>query len=182
MSVHIALFRGINVGGRNPLPMKTLTTVLESLGCSNVRTYIQSGNIVFTHTNTYREALAQQTSRSIEAQFGFLPQVLLLSVAELQSAIDRNPFADATTEPKTLHLWFLKEKPGEPNLAKIHELKSDSESFCLIERVFYLHAPDGIGRSRLAARVEKLVGAPATARNWRTVNKLLEMTTLVGDG
>lgn len=175
MSVRIALFRGINVGGRNILPMKSLTMLLESLGCFDVKTYIQSGNVVFAHRKSNDAYLSQEISRSIEKRFGFSAQVLLLTVAELQGAIDENPFADATAQPKTLHLWFLADKPGEPNLAKIHELKSDSESFSLIDRIFYLHAPDGIGRSRLAARVEKLTGAPATARNWRTLNKLLEM-------
>lgn len=176
MTVRIALLRGINVGGRNSLPMKELTALLESLGSSDVRTYIQSGNVVFSHVHTDDAILSQEISSAIEKEYGFLPEVLLFSASELQRAVTKNPFAEATSEPKTLHLWFLADAADEPDLDGIQKLKADSESFVLAGRVFYLHAPDGIGRSKLAARVEKLLGVPATARNWRTVTKILDLS------
>ena len=175
MPARIALFRGINVGGRNSLPMKALSTLLESLGCSDVKTYIQSGNVVFEHPSSESKKLSRDIGAAIDSEFGFLPKVLILTAAELQHAVDDNPFADATTEPKTLHLWFLAGQPKNTDLASIESLKSASESFVLADRVFYLHAPDGIGRSKLAASVEKLLGVATTGRNWRTVNKILEM-------
>ncbi len=176
MSVRIALFRGINVGGRNSLPMKALCTILESLGCSDVKTYIQSGNVVFEHPSSDSKKLTCDIGAAIDSEFGFLPKVLMLTATEFQHAVDDNPFADATAEPKTLHLWFLAEKTKNPDLASMELLRSESESFVLRDRVLYLHAPDGIGRSKLAAGVEKLLGVATTARNWRTVGKILEMT------
>lgn len=176
MSVRIALFRGINVGGRNSLPMKALSTLLKSLGCSAVKTYMQSGNVVFEHANEDDRELTREIGAAIERKFGFLPQVLLMNSPELQSAIEANPFAEATSEPTTLHLWFLEHPAENPDLASMESLRSESESFDLTDRVFYLHALDGIGRSKLAARVEKLLGVVTTARNWRTVSKIREMT------
>lgn len=176
MSARIALFRGINVGGRNSLPMKALCTILESLGCSQVKTYIQSGNVVFRHASNDDEKLSRDIGAAIENEFGFLPKVLILTATELQRAVDNNPFADATSEPKTLHLGFLAKQATNADLESIESLKSASETFVLADRVFYLHAPDGIGRSKLAARVEKLLGVATTGRNWRTVSKILEMS------
>ena len=176
MTVHIALFRGINVGGHNKLPMSELVALLESLGCAAVKTYIQSGNVVFDHVTTNNSNLSQAISSAIQKQNGFSPHILLLTVSELQQAVTHNPFPDATAEPKTLHLWFLANEPNEPDLDKIEKIKAASESFVLAGRVFYLHAPEGIGHSKLAAHVEKLLGVPATARNWRTVTKILDLS------
>jgi len=100
----------------------------------------------------------------------------VLTAEELRNAAAANPFPSATNEPKSLHLYFLAETPQNPDVQALNQLKSDNESFKLIGKVFYLHAPDGIGRSKLAARAEKLLGVQATARNWNTVAKLLELT------
>ncbi len=175
MTIRIALFRGINVGGRNVLPMKNLRTILESLGCLDVKTYIQSGNVVFSHADTDDAILSRDISMRIEEEHGFSPQVLLLAASELRRAVAENPFADATSAAKELHLWFLAAAPQEPDLDGLQKVKVASESFVLAGRVFYLHAPEGIGRSKVAQRVEKLLGVPATARNWRTVTKILEL-------
>ena len=86
-----------------------------------------------------------------------------------------NPFPEAESEPKTLHLYFLFSPPERPDLDALERIKGDRERFVLSEGVFYLHAPDGIGRSRLAANAEKLLGVPATARNWRTIRKVMDM-------
>lgn len=177
MTIRVALFRGINVGGHNKLPMSELVVLLESLGCSAVKTYIQSGNVVFDHVNTNNSDLSRAISSAIQKQSGFSPHILLLTASELQQAVTHNPFPDATAEPKTLHLWFLANAPDEPDLDKIEKRKSASESFVLMGHVFYLHAPDGIGRSKLAANVEKLLGVAATARNWRTVTRILDLCT-----
>ena len=95
------------------------------------------------------------------------------------TAVSRNPFPATDEQHKTLHFYFLESAPPHPDLASLDALKSATEQFTLIDSVFYLHAPDGIGRSKLAVKVERALGVPATARNWRTVNKLLEMGTAV---
>jgi uncharacterized protein (DUF1697 family) len=141
MDTYIALFRGINVGGKNLLPMNELVVLLEDIGARNIKTYIQSGN----------------------------------AIDEIEQAMAENPFPEAETDPSSLHLGFLAFTPKSPDLKKLDGLKKESESFHLTERVFYLHAPEGVGRSKLAAATEKLLGVPMTDRNWRTVCKIREM-------
>lgn len=182
MKTWIMLMRGINVGGKNLLPMKTLRQLIEDVGGENVATYIQSGNAVFRHTETDAPELAQQVRNSVGAACGFEPQVLLLGAEDLERAIRGNPFAAETADPKSLHLWFLSQSAERANIDGMNALRSASERFELIDTVFYLHAPDGIGRSKLAARVERLLGVDATARNWRTTNKVFEMARNLDDG
>ena len=175
MTIWIAFFRGINVGGRNILPMKALQALLGELGCTDVATYIQSGNVVFRHDGGQANALSQTISEAVLSRFHFSPQVLLLPVSDLKNALAANPYPAAEEQPKSLHLYFLSAAATGADLDGLHKLKSAGEEFELIGQVFYLHAPDGIGRSKLAARVEKLLGVPATARNWRTSKKMLEI-------
>lgn len=175
MKTYIALVRGINVGGKGLLPMKELVAILESLGSQKVTTYIQSGNAVFQHKVGEASKLAGKTSAAIEKKRGFAPHVLVLDAKELKQAVDGNPFPEAEAEPKSLHVFFLDAKPAKATLKPLTVLKSDSERFELSGNVFYLHAPDGIGRSKLAANVERQLGVPATSRNWRSVCKLLEI-------
>jgi len=175
MKTYIALFRGINVGGNNLLPMKELVVRLENLGLQNVRTYIQSGNVVFQSWEMDAVRLSEQISAAIQTDFGFKPYVLLLELQDLERVVASNPFPQAVAEPATLHAFFLSSAPGAPNLKALESLKSENEQFELRGDVFYLFAPDGIGRSKLVANVERLLGVPATGRNWRTVEKILVM-------
>ena len=182
MTTYIALLRGINVGGHNKLPMAALAALLEELGLRSVRTYIQSGNVVFRSDAADAADLATRITAAIEAAHGFAPHVLLLRVDELRDAAASNPYPEATAAPKTLHLYFLAAAPVNPDLAMLEEARSDSERFQLHDRVFYLYAPDGIGRSKLADKVGKALDVPQTARNWRTVDKLLSMADEVEHG
>ena len=175
MKTYIALFRGINVGGKNILPMKDLVALIENLGAQSVKTYIQSGNAVFQHKAESTSQLSSKISAAIKASHGFEPQVFLLDLAEMEKVVAANPFPEAESEPKTLHLSFLDSAPQNPDLKTLEEIKKDNERFKLIDNVFYLHAPDGIGRSKLAARAEKALGVAATARNWRTVGKIMAL-------
>ncbi|KAA3663732.1 MAG: DUF1697 domain-containing protein [Chloroflexi bacterium] len=179
MNTFIALLRGINVGGHNKLPMKELVALLDSIGLEAIKTYIQSGNVVFQTLRTERDKLREEISTAIGQRHGFTPQVMLLSLADLETAVSQNPYPAATQEPKTLHFYFLETNPIAPDLVKLAAVKADREQFALIDKVFYLHAPDGIGRSKLAAKVEKALGVATTARNWRTVSKIMEMGTAV---
>ena len=175
MNTWIALLRGINVGGNNILPMAELRRELESLNLGNVRTYIQSGNVVFDSTARTPSSLASKIVRRIEQQYGFRPHLLILKREDLLTAIESNPFPAAVSDPRMLHFFFLAEPAPDPNTKAIDDAKASSERYKLTDRVFYLHAPDGIGRSRLAANVEKHIGVVTTARNFRTVDKLASM-------
>jgi uncharacterized protein (DUF1697 family) len=175
MQTWIALLRGINVGGRNKMPMASLVTTLESAGCQSVRTYIQSGNIVFTSSSRSKPKLTKKLGDTTEVQFGFRPHVLLLTDADFRSAFANNPFTDAIPKPSTLHFFFLDSKPESPDIDGIADLAIPSERFQLIDTVFYLHAPDGFGRSKLAARAERKLGVPTTTRNYSTIRNLSDM-------
>jgi uncharacterized protein (DUF1697 family) len=175
MNTYIALLRGINVGGRNTLPMKELVVLLEAIGCRNVRTYIQSGNVVLQSENKSSSDLSKQIGFSVKKYHGFEPHVLLLQLKEFERAIAENPFSEAESDPKALHFGFLDSVPSEPDLDKLETLKTTSEQFQLVDKVFYLHAPDGVGRSKLAASSEKSLGVSMTDRNWRTVCKIRDM-------
>jgi len=175
LKTYIALFRAINVGGKNSLPMKELIAVLEDLGARNAKTYIQSGNAVFVSPEKDTSQLSNKIRSEIKKRRGFEPHVLLLELEDIERAIRKNPFPEAATDPTTLHAGFLASVPEKPNLKTLESLRSESERFQLIDKVFYLHAPEGIGRSKLAATAEKLLGAPMTDRNWRTVCKIREM-------
>jgi uncharacterized protein (DUF1697 family) len=175
MTTLVALLRGINVGGNNPLPMKELSALLTGMGLRDVQTYIQSGNVVFRCELKNKATLAAKISAAIKAQHGFAPHILLLEAAELKKAMEGNPYQEAESAPKSLHLFFLDEAPSQPDLKSLDTIKADNERYKLAGKVFYLHAPDGVGNSKLAARAEKLLGVTASARNWNTVCKLAEM-------
>jgi uncharacterized protein (DUF1697 family) len=173
MATWIALLRGVG-GGIRPLSMRDLVKELEVIGLKDVRTYIQSGNVIFSSTRAATR-LAGEIERCIEKKFGFHSNTFVLSVDELRRAAANNPFPRADAEPKTLHLFFLAQPPKAPQLDAMNELKTKSEQFALKGKVFYFYTPDGFGISKLATRVDRLLGVDTTARNWRTVGKLLEL-------
>jgi len=173
MHTYIALFRGINVGGKNKLPMKALVPLLEQLAYQNIRTYIQSGNVVFDSAKPLLKKQVIELQNTIKEAEGFEPDILILQPSTLQAIIQANPFP--TENGKALHCFILESSPKKPDIDAIQARKSATESFHLGKHAFYLHAPDGIGRSKLAASVERQLGVPTTARNWNTISKLAEM-------
>ena len=177
MKTWIALFRGINVGGNNILPMAALKRDLEALNFENVRTYIQSGNVVFESSAGNPRSLAEKITARIGEQHGFHPHVLVLQPEDLLAAIAANPFPAAVSAPATLHFFFLAESPSGPDTAALEGAKSSTERYKFTDTVFYLHAPDGIARSKLAANAEKHLGVVVTARNFRSVEKIASMAT-----
>jgi uncharacterized protein (DUF1697 family) len=174
MTAYVALFRGVNVGGRNSLPMQDLRDILSSLGCENVRTYIQSGNAAFASAAQAGE-LGASIEAAIDNRFGFAPEVLLLTVTRLKAIAAANPFPDAESEPKFLHVLFLAEAADEADIDGLNAVRAPSERFLLTDDALYLHAPDGIARSKFAAKVERCLGVAATGRNWNTVKKIIEL-------
>ncbi len=175
MNLWIALFRGINVGGNASLPMQELVAILQSLGCRGVQTYIQSGNAVFASPEADTTRLSAAIRSEIRRRLGFEPSVLLLTLLEFERAIAQNPFPEGEANPQALHVGFLAAEPSNPDLLELARLKKDSERFQLTGRVFYLFAPEGVGRSRLAVGAEKLLGVTLTDRNWRSVCAIAEL-------
>lgn len=182
MNTTIALLRGINVGGNNKLPMKELVTVLDGLGLHNIKTYIQSGNVIFQSERSDMHELSQAITAAIGKRHGFAPYVLLVEASALQAAITANPFPEGEAEPKSLHLFFMDAVPQKLNWDALERLKTANERYQLIDTVFYLHTPDGIGRSKLAEAIGKGWGVNITARNWRTVGEVMAIARQISQG
>jgi uncharacterized protein (DUF1697 family) len=182
MNTYIALLRGINVGGNNKLPMRELVPLLQGLGLHNVKSYIQSGNVVFQSEPADPTRLSHAITGAIRQSHGFAPYVFILDRDALQTAVAANPFPEAETEPKSLHLFFMDASPQSLSAEALDRVKAPDERYRLIGQVFYLHAPAGIGRSKLAETVGKGWGVNITARNWRTVTKVLDIAAELAAG
>jgi len=186
MSSHVALLRGINVGGRNKVAMAELREVVSSLGHDGVSTYIQSGNVLFSTTKKDTAALAAGLEAAIDSTFGLKVSVVVLSRDELAQILDRNPYA-SEPNPKLVHVVFL--NAGLP--ADLHKRieaaeqasteKGSHDTITVIGPALYVHTPDGFGTSELAQVLFRIIGTPAkaavaaTARNWSTATKLLSL-------
>jgi uncharacterized protein (DUF1697 family) len=154
--------------------MHGLRNLLTRIGCEDVQTYVQSGNAVFQSTQD-ADTIHGNIRAAINEQFGFAPEVCLLTIEDYQSIVVANPFPEAVDTPRYLHVGFLIGAADSPDLEALESAKSATERYELSDNAFYLHAPDGIGRSKLAAKVEKCLGVDTTARNWRTVTKVLAL-------
>jgi uncharacterized protein (DUF1697 family) len=174
VNTFIVLLRGINVGGNNILPMKELVSLLEVIGCESVKTYIQSGNIVLDSSDGKNQLSGKIESIIFKAK-GFRVSTLVLTLKDFQKAVDANSYS--TENGKFLHLLFLSKTPPSPDLSILEAYKSATENYELSGHVLYLYAPDGIGRSKLATKIEKAMGVPTTARNWNTVQKLVALAS-----
>lgn len=175
MNTWISLLRGVNVGGRNILPMKELRKLLEELGYGKVRTYIQSGNCIFESGKRNAANISKDIGQSVFNEFGFKPSVVTISAEQLRIAIQQCPYDALVHEPKSIHYFFLSERPKKADGDALQNLKHPSEQYTIGTDVFYLFAPEGIARSKLAAGAEAKLGVPTTARNYRTVAKLEEL-------
>lgn len=170
MPTNIALLRGVNVGGHNKVPMSALRELIESLGHTDVSTYIQSGNVVFTSTKT---ATPASLERAIDKEFGVDTTVMLRTRAQMKRILNANPFADE--DLKTVHVGFMASKP---TAAAVRGLDADQfapDEFVIKGTELYLHLPNGMGRTKLPAYLDRKLKVPTTVRNWNTVCKLLEL-------
>jgi uncharacterized protein (DUF1697 family) len=176
----VALLRGVNVGGKSSLSMSDLRAVAESCGYEHVRTYIQSGNLVF-------EAPARATSATVAKQLELAiadatvvePEVVARTRAELAAAVDGNPFASRGEDPAHLHVVFTTGQ-AKASLGSIDLAGYAPEEAAAVGQHLYLFLPSGMGRSKLAADLSRRRGSTGTARNWRTVTKLLGMAGELG--
>jgi uncharacterized protein (DUF1697 family) len=177
MTAMIAMLRAVNVGGKNMIRMESLRMLCTSLGCSDVRTYVQSGNVVFRYPGKDAGKLAASMEGGIEQTFGFRVPVMLRTTAELRRVVEGNPFAFyAESAPAKLHVNFLYTDPGESRREVVRAMPIAPEELRIIGRELYVYYPQGAGQSKLRwAPIDKALGTQGTARNWNTVMKLLEM-------
>ncbi|WP_406161311.1 DUF1697 domain-containing protein [Streptomyces sp. NBC_00882] len=178
-TTYAALLRGINVGGSRKVPMADLRTLMEDLGHGGVRSYLQSGQAVFTADHGDEETLAAELAGAIEKRFGFAVDVIVRDHAYLQAIAEACPFPAAELEAKQLHVTYFSAPVDADRFAEIDQAAYLPEEFRLGDRALYLYAPNGLGRSKLAEHLSKPrlnKGVIATSRNWNTVVKLVEMT------
>ena len=173
MPVYASLLRGINVGGRNLMPMAALAEVYAKAGCTQVKTLLQSGNVVFRGSGS-PAPLVKKLGAAIEARFGARPGLFLKTPAELRAALAANPFAaEAKADPSHLVLLFFDGKPPAAAAKTLAAWDRGPEQAQLAGGVLYIYYPEGMGRSKLTnAILERALGGPATARNFSTVTKL----------
>ena len=175
-AVHIALLRGINVGGRNRLPMAALAGFFEEAGCGAVRTYIQSGNVVFRAADRVAAAVPDVVASAIERELGFRPALVMRTGEALDDVVRNNPFLAAGAEEKELHVAFLDGVPEAERVAALDPERSPPDAFAVRGREVYLRYPRGMGRTKLGGDyLERTLGVAATVRNWRTTMKLREL-------
>jgi uncharacterized protein (DUF1697 family) len=171
----IALLRGINLGPNRRVPMAELRALLADAGHEDVRTHLQSGNVLLT-SRTAPAKLERELREQIDAALGVDVEVVVRTRDELAGAIQGNPLADVADDPKRLQVSFCSAEPGEDVLARLEEAGKGGERVAVRGREIYAWHPDGIQRSKLAQLLgDRRLGFTATARNWNTVTKLLEL-------
>jgi uncharacterized protein (DUF1697 family) len=173
---YVAFLRGINVGGKNKIKMETLREVCSALGFENVKTYINSGNVIFETRKTDDQKLAAKIEKAIEKEFGLQIKTIVRSIDEIENIVKNNPFDGQFENDKDLHVFFLEENLPEEKREQLLSNNNDNEIynvkgrevFCLL-RVSVLDSL--MGKDYIAKKLK----IPSTARNWRTVNKVLEL-------
>jgi len=178
MPTYIALLRGVNVSGKRILKMKDLVGVLSPPKYRNVRTYVQSGNLIFEHEGADTKKLAVTIERAIAGGFGIAPSVIIRTDHELGKIVRGNPFiTDGEVDPERLYVTFLAERPGAGIPPAVEIRKDKHERFALIGSEVYLYCPNGYGRTKMNnSAFEKAFGVIATTRNWRTTTTLLRLS------
>jgi uncharacterized protein (DUF1697 family) len=174
---YLALLRGINVGGKAKLPMKELASIFGEAGAAAVRTYIQSGNVIFEAAGEVETAsIATRVTAAIAERYGYPGRIVLRSTDEMQAALAGNPFARAGADAEALHVYFLAEKPETTAVKGLDPERSPGDSFAVWGREVYLHLPGGMARTKLTnAYFDGRLKTVSTARNWRTVGVLAGM-------
>jgi uncharacterized protein (DUF1697 family) len=171
MANRIALLRGVNVSGAGKLPMAEFRAMLEGMGFTGVRTYIQSGNAALD-SDLPSEMLEAMIRAAVADRFGFAPETFVRTLGEIREALTDHPFGGA--EPTLVHVVFLRETPV-PDETALRALALPGDGWHIGPRRFTLHTPGGFGRSKLAERLPRLLPAPMTARNLRTIAALHAM-------
>jgi uncharacterized protein (DUF1697 family) len=177
MPVYVALLRGVNVVGSSVMKMEALRELCCGLRFQDVQTYVQSGNIIFRARETDEARLAKKIACAIEKQFGFRPEVMLRTPAELRAVVAANPFAKRKDiHPSKLLVSFLLQAPSAELRAKLKAIEPlSSEEIHLIGRELFIYFPTGIGASKTRGVFDRLLKTTATGRNWNSVTRVLAM-------
>src|SRR5216684_2076926 len=176
MTTNVALLRGLNVGGKNRMPMTALTQMFVEAGCTNVRTYIQSGNVIFKAKQSKLEKLPAVIAKNIAESFGYKTPVVLRTVEQIGETVENNPFLKAGADENELHVYFLANAPDARGIASLDPARSSPDAFLVRGRDVYLKMPNGMARTKLSnAYFDSKLATISTARNWRTTLKLFEL-------
>jgi len=177
IGVYVALMRGVNVGGKNRLPMKDLAAIFGDAGCADVVTYIQSGNVVFRATDACAARVPAAVAKVVADRFAFRSPVVMRSAAELRTVARGNPYLKAGADLDALHVLFLADRPTAARVAELDPHRSPPDEFQVRGREVYFRCPNGVGRSKLTVGYfDSKLATTSTLRNWRTVLKLVEMS------
>jgi uncharacterized protein (DUF1697 family) len=172
----VALLRGINVGGKNKLPMKDLVGMFVEAGCTDVLHFIQSGNVIFRATPTLSAKLPDLIAKQIAMQFGYRTPVLLRTLEQMQDVVDFNPFVEAGGEEDYLYVMFLAETPDDAAVASLDPNRSPPDSYEVNGREIYMELLNGAAKTKLTNdNFDRKLATISTSRNWRTVNRILEL-------
>ena len=171
------MLRGINVSGQKQIHMAELKSLYESLNLLNVRTYVQSGNVVFECPEPDASKLAELIEAQIERTFGYSVFVFIRDTREFRRVIDCNPFSNERSEdPARLHVTFLYKTPDESKMSNLRPPNDEADEFFAGDKEIFLYCPNGYGRTKLSNTFfERKLNMPATTRNWKTVNALYKM-------
>lgn len=173
--MYVSLLRAVNVAAKNKVPMAELRTLFGTLGHTDVRTYIQSGNVVSRHDGEDPAELEREAAAAIQERFGFSVPVLMRSADQLRAVLDHDPYVEVA-DHKQIAIIFLSGLAEPAKLASIDPAGYSPDVFTARDRELYVHYPNGMGRSKLTHGVfERRLGVHATARNRRTVEQLLKM-------
>ena len=175
-SVNIALLRGINVGGKNRLQMKELAAMFVDAGCQGVRTYIQSGNVLFLSEPALNEKIPSLVSTAIMNRFGYAVPVITRTSRELGAVVRANPFVGTGADVDKLHVVFLSDQPDTASAESLDPDRSPGDEFVVAGSEVYLYCPGGFARTKLTnSYFDSRLSTTSTTRNWKTVVKLLEL-------
>ena len=176
--LYVSLLRGINVGGRHKLLMRELAEMFVEAGCEDVRTYIQSGNVVFRAAPSLPDCLSARITTAIAASHGYQIPVVIRTAADLARVVRGNPLLADGADPTKLHVGFLAEAPDPAKVARLDPDRSPPDAFVVRGDEVYLHFPNGVARSKLTNNyLDRTLGTVSTIRNWRTVCRLNEMAS-----
>ena len=176
VDLHVALLRGINLGGKNRLPMKDLAAMFEGAGCRSVGTYIQSGNVVFEASPALARRIPTLVEKAILERFGYRIPIVTRTGGELRKVVRGNPFLRRGADAGTLHVAFLAGAPAAGKVKALDPNRSPPDAFAVRGREIYLHCPNGFARTKLTnAYFDSKLGTTSTVRNWKTVEALLEL-------
>ncbi len=179
MPIYVAMLRGINVGGQKIIRMENLRASFEALGFRRVRSYVQSGNIIFEAAKASSNGLSKSIAEKILSEFGFSVPLALKSSDEMKKIVGDNPFLNERgIDHSKLHVTFLSEFPPKAALGKLDSLNAFPDQFRIKGREIYLYCPNGYGRTKLSnTAFERLLSVFATTRNWKTVNTLAKISS-----